>query len=397
MLITNVVVPGNSADRVAVRIDGERVAELGAHLDPVGGEDVIDGDGGLLTASLVETHGHLDKAYLAEIVPNPTGDLMGAITAMIANRHVMTVSNTIERAERAVRTMSRHGVTTIRTHADVTDDNFLTSVEALVEVRRRTADLVDMQIVALVGWPLVGAAGEVHRTLARDAVAMGADVLGGCPHLDSDSSKANAVLVELAGELDVPLDLHIDEHTDVSRTSLIDLADRVAASGFARGVTASHCVSLGLQSVDDQRRIADRLAEVGIGVIALPHTNLFLQGRDHQVGMPRGLTAVKTLREAGVRVAAGSDNLQDPFNPIGRGDPLDAAGLMILAAHLLPADAFASVTSVARSILGAPAAGPVVGERADLMVTPASSIREAIATSAPRSVVVRAGHVVHRR
>ena len=397
MLITNVVVPGNSADRVAVRIDGERVAELGAHLDPVGGEDVIDGDGGLLTASLVETHGHLDKAYLAEIVPNPTGDLMGAITAMIANRHVMTVSNTIERAERAVRTMSRHGVTTIRTHADVTDDNFLTSVEALVEVRRRTADLVDMQIVALVGWPLVGAAGEVHRTLARDAVAMGADVLGGCPHLDSDSSKANAVLVELAGELDVPLDLHTDEHTDVSRTSLIDLADRVAASGFARGVTASHCVSLGLQSVDDQRRIADRLAEVGIGVIALPHTNLFLQGRDHQVGMPRGLTAVKTLREAGVRVAAGSDNLQDPFNPIGRGDPLDAAGLMILAAHLLPDDAFASVTSVARSILGAPAAGPVVGERADLMVTPASSIREAIATSAPRSVVVRAGHVVHRR
>ena len=397
MLITNIIVPDNSVDRVAVRIDGERVAEIGAHLDPVGGEDVIDGDGGLLTASLVETHGHLDKAYLAEIVPNPTGDLMGAITAMIANRHVMTVSNTIERAERAVRTMSRHGVTTIRTHADVTDDNFLTSVEALVEVRRRTADLVDMQIVALVGWPLVGAAGEVHRTLARDAVAMGADVLGGCPHLDSDASQANAVLVELAGELDVPLDLHTDEHTDVSRTSLIDLADRVAASGFARGVTASHCVSLGLQSVDDQRRIADRLAEVGIGVIALPHTNLFLQGRDHQVGMPRGITAVKTLREAGVRVAAGSDNLQDPFNPIGRGDPLDAAGLMILAAHLLPADAFASVTSVARSVLGAPAAGPVVGDRADLMVTPVSSIREAIATSTPRSVVVRAGHVVHRR
>lgn len=397
MLITNIIVPDNSVDRVAVRIDGERVAEIGAHLDPVGGEDVIDGDGGLLTASLVETHGHLDKAYLAEIVPNPTGDLMGAITAMIANRHVMTVSNTIERAERAVRTMSRHGVTTIRTHADVTDDNFLTSVEALVEVRRRTADLVDMQIVALVGWPLVGAAGEVHRTLARDAVAMGADVLGGCPHLDSDASQANAVLVELAGELDVPLDLHTDEHTDVSRTSLIDLADRVAASGFARGVTASHCVSLGLQSVDDQRRIADRLAEVGIGVIALPHTNLFLQGRDHQVGMPRGITAVKTLREAGVRVAAGSDNLQDPFNPIGRGDPLDAAGLMILAAHLLPADAFASVTSVARSVLGAPAAGPVVGDRADLMVTPVSSIREAIATSAPRSIVVRAGHVVHRR
>ena len=85
---------------------------------------------------MIEAHAHLDKAYLAEVIPNPTGDLMGAITAMIANRSVMTVANTIERAERAVRTMVRHGVTTIRTHADVTDDNGLTSIEALLEVRR---------------------------------------------------------------------------------------------------------------------------------------------------------------------------------------------------------------------------------------------------------------------
>lgn len=395
MLITNVTTPSSNGVTLSVRIDGETVVEVGPGLVVVAGEAVVDGGGGLLTESLVETHAHLDKAYLAELIPNPTGDLMGAITAMIANRHVMTVENTIERAERAVRTMVRNGVTTIRTHADVTEENGLTSVEALLEVRRRTADIVDLQIVALLGWPVTGSRGETHRKLAREAVGMGVDIIGGCPHLDEDAFLANAELVDLAGELDVPLDLHADEHTDADRTSLVDLAERVLASGFDRGVTASHCVSLGMQDVDSQRLTAGKLAEARVAVVALPQTNLFLQGRDMQSAMPRGLTAVKHLRDAGVRVAAGSDNLQDPFNPIGRGDPLDAAGLMILTAHLLPDDALASVTSVARTVVGAPLAGPIVGARADLMVTPVSSVREMLATCAPRTFVVRRGRVVH--
>ena len=50
--------------------------------------------------------------------------------------------------------------------------------------------------------------------------------------------------------------------------------------------------------------------------------------------MPRAVTAVKALRDAGVNVAAGADNLQDPFNLVGRADPLETAGLMIMAAHV---------------------------------------------------------------
>ena len=396
MLITNVVTPSSNGATVSVRIDGDTVTEVGSGLVARANEEVIDGAGGLLTESLVETHAHIDKAYLAELIPNPTGDLMGAIGAMVANRHVMTVANTIERAERAVRTMVRNGVTTIRTHADLTAEHGLTSVEALLEVKRRTSDIVDLQVCALIGWPIGGPAGDVHRGLAREAVAMGIDLLGGCPHLDDDEATAHDVLLQLAGEAGLPLDLHADEHTDAGRTSLVDLADKVVSSGFPHSVTASHCVSLGMVSLDAQKATADKLATAGIGVVALPQTNLFLQGRDMQSAMPRGLTAVKTLREAGVRVAAGSDNLQDPFNPVGRGDPLDAAGLMILAAHLLPDDALASVTSVARDVVGAVPAGPRVGASADLMVTPASCVRELIATTAPRSVVVRRGVIVHR-
>ena len=42
----------------------------------------LAGDGYLLLPAFAEPHAHLDKAFLAERVDNPTGDLMGAILAM---------------------------------------------------------------------------------------------------------------------------------------------------------------------------------------------------------------------------------------------------------------------------------------------------------------------------
>ena len=396
MLLTNCKLDGAS-DLHSVRIVGELVSEIAPNLARVVGEEVIDAGGLLLTSSLIEPHAHLDKAFLAERIDNPTGDLMGAINAMASSRDLITVSDTVERAERAVRLMVSNGVTAIRTHADVTEWNNLDSVEALVEVRNRTKDIVNLQICALLGWPLSGDVGKSNRELGRRAIKMGADILGGCPHLDVEPEAANIALIELAGELNCSLDLHTDEHTDANRISLEHLASRIIASGFNRPVVASHCVSLGMQDESTQRRIAEKVAEANIGVVALPHTNLFLQGRDFATATPRGLTAVASLRRAGVRVAVGADNLQDPFNPIGRGDPLESAALAILTAHLLPLEAFDSVSKQARAVIGLASAGPKVGEVADLMVTPAGSIREAIANTPPRKLVFYKGQIVSSR
>ncbi len=396
MLLTNCRIEGKESLQ-RVRISGEIVAEIDAHITPKANEQVIDANGSLLTCALVEPHAHLDKAFLAERIDNPTGDLMGAIHAMESSRNLITIADTIERAERAVRLMVSNGVSAIRTHADVTEWNNLDSVEALVEVRNRTRDIVDLQICALLGWPLSGDVGASNRDLGRRAIQMGANILGGCPHLDVNPEGANIALLELAGELNCGLDLHTDEHTDVNRVSLEHLANLVISTGFNNSVVASHCVSLGMQTESVQKRIADRVAEARIGVVALPHTNLFLQGRDATTATPRGLTAIANLRRAGVQVAVGADNLQDPFNPIGRGDPLESAGLAILSAHLLPQDAFASVTSTARSVIGLTSAGPQVGARADLMLTGAGSVREAIANMPIRTLVFYKGQITSSR
>jgi cytosine/creatinine deaminase len=361
-----------------VRVVDGLVSEVG-DLTPNDDDTVADLDGYLLLPAAVEPHAHLDKAFLAERIVNETGDLMGAITAMRENRHLLGVDDIIERAERAARLMARNGYTAVRSHADTTIEHGLRSVEALTEVKRRVADVIDVEIVALIGWPLMGAAGADQRALAREAMQAGVDLVGGVPHLEgADDRAATEWLLDLASQHGMGVDLHTDETLDPEVLGLVDLAELTLA-GFDQPVTASHCVSLGMQPEAEQRRVAELVAEAGISVIALPHTNLFLQGRGH-APMPRGLTAVAALRDAGVTVAAGADNLQDPFNPVGRACPFETAGLMIMAAHALPHDAWSMVSQHSATATGRRTGGLEVGDPAHFVAVRADTVREAIAT-----------------
>ena len=54
---------------------------------------------GLLLPSMGEPHAHLDKALTADLVPNPGGDLRGAIDSWIENSHLITPEET-QHAER---------------------------------------------------------------------------------------------------------------------------------------------------------------------------------------------------------------------------------------------------------------------------------------------------------
>jgi cytosine deaminase len=259
-----------------------------------------------------------------------------------------------------------------------------------VGVRELLRDLISIEIVALCGWPVTGTGGADQRALLRDAIAAGADLVGGCPHLEDGGTRAATdVLLGIAAELGVGVDLHSDETLDPAADGLGDLCHAVLA-GFDRPATASHCVSLGQRDAEAQRAAAELVAAAGVNVVALPHTNLFLQGRG-RAPMPRALTAVDALRRAGANVAAGADNLQDPFNPLGRACPFETAGLMILTAHLLPADAWHTVSGASARTLGLPDAGLSVGAPAHMVAVPAATLREAIAWGPSRRVTWRSG------
>ena len=290
------------------RPDGRRPPRRGAHR---GGRRrastrsptrrSIDLDGHLLLPAFVEPHAHLDKAFLSERIPNPTGDLMGAIVAMHAHRHLIT-DRRHHRARRARRAADGGATAPPRSAPTPTPpiENGLMSVEALAEVRRRVADVCDVQIVSLVTWPIIGSAGAESRALLRDALDAGADVVGGCPHLDDDPAAANETLLGIAAEHGRDVDLHTDETLDPRHARSRGPGppgDRPAASppghrqplrqpGDADATPAS-------------RRSPSAVADGRDRVIALPHTNLFLQGRDQQTAMPRALTAVARPADGG--------------------------------------------------------------------------------------------------
>ena len=343
--------------------------------------------GYLVLPAPAEPHAHLDKALTADLVDNPAGDLMGAIDGWLAHRETITRADYVSRAERAARMLLANGCTAIRTHVDLGVDIGTSAVEALLEVRDRLAGSVDIQIVGLTGRPTAGAAGAGNRAVLRDAITMGLDVVGGCPHLDDDPLACTNDLLAIAGESGLPIDLHTDETLDPAHLELELLADAVLRTGFEAGATASHCVSLSMQPEEVQRRVSEKVAEAGVHVVALPQTNLFLQARDIAVAPPRGLTAIAALDAAGANVCAGADNLQDPFCTVGRGDPLETAALMVMAGHDTPEQAYARVSERARAAMAMSGDG-------DLLAIRASSLREAVASAPADRIVVRNGAIV---
>jgi cytosine deaminase len=150
-----------------------------------------------------------------------------------------------------------------------------------------------------------------------------------------------------------------------------------------------------MQSTKVQKQVAKLVASAEIAIVTLPQTNLYLQGREHQSAMPRALTALGALRAAGATVLAGGDNLQDPFNPMGRADPLEAAGLLVSAGHYFPEDAFEAVSSIVHQRLSGELPFLATGSNAHFILTPAKSVREFIAfANQPRSIF-RHGTLIH--
>jgi cytosine/creatinine deaminase len=297
--------------------------------------------------------------------------------------------------------MVLHGTTAIRTHVGVgADGGGTVALEALVRLRSDLVrrGLADLQIVAMIPLP---ATGPNARRLIETCVAAGADAIGGCPYRDPDPMAAARLALEMAADLGVAVDLHTDETLDPDVLTVADLPRLAADISVAGGITASHCVSLGAQGPDVQKQVAVGLAGAGIGVVTLPQTNLYLQGRGVTSGQPRGLTALRALIDAGVVVGGGADNVRDPFCRLGRLDALETASLLVLAGHLSPADAWTACSAGARQVMGLASPSGMgwavrPGARAELLAVEGADLTSALATAGPRRVVVHRGAVVAR-
>jgi cytosine deaminase len=297
----------------------------------------------------------------------------------------MTVESIAERALAQALAMLRNGTTAIRCHVDMLiGPEPLRGVEALVSVRKQLAGLMDIELVALAGPDAADATVEA-------ALDLGVDLVGGAPHLAPEPLTDLRRLLAIAVRRGVGVDIHTDE----------SLGGAVTLTEFARIVrnwelpaSAGHCVRLGTLSESELDAVIAEVLASDIGIISLPITNLYLQGWEHPVSTPRGLTALRALLDAGVRVGAGADNVRDPFNPVGRSDALETASLLVTAGHLSLAEAYTAVSDGARSVMSLPVAGASVGSRAELLAVRGTTLSDVIANASADRFVIHAGRLV---
>jgi cytosine/creatinine deaminase len=379
-----------------VRIGGDgRIAALAPQL-PDADAQVLELDGRLVLPGLVDVHQHLDKSRTRTLLSNPEGTLDGAIAAYRAAAPGITREAMIARARGTIDACSAYGTVAIRSHTNLGGVSELRGVEAMIALRESCADRMRIQVVGHLTSDATSRLAESEQWLSR-AIALGIDAVGGVPAYSSEPLAFLKLVFDTAERSGLPVDLHIDEHLDASRVLFDALADMTRARGMAGRVVAGHCSALGAMPSAEAQRCIERLRDAGIRIVTLPAANLFLQGRAADRLSPRGLTRVRELLDAGVPVAAASDNIEDAFVPTGSGDLLEIARWTVLAGHLGLNDlrtAFDMVSSVPAAMMGLDDLGIREGARADLLIARTAGIEDLVAAGTLARTVLVGGRIV---
>ena len=402
MLIRNATLPDGRTDIDLLVQDG-RIAALGPGLfagqpAPAGAPE-IDAQGWLLSPPFVDPHFHLD-ATLSYGLPriNASGTLLEGIALWGELKPLLTEEALVERALLYCDWAVARGLLAIRSHVDICDDRLL-AVRALLEVKRRVAPYLDLQLVAFPQDGLLRAPGA-RANLVR-ALDLGVDVVGGIPHFERTADQAAEsvkILCELAAQRGLPVDMHCDESDDPLSRHIETLAFQAQRLGLHGRVTGSHLTSM--HSMDNYyvSKLLPLIAEAGVHAVANPLINITLQGRHDSYPKRRGMTRVPELMAAGVNVAFGQDCVMDPWYSLGSGDMLEVAVMGLHVAQMTSQAqmraCFDAVTGNAARVMGLDGYGLDVGCHADFVLLQARSPVEALRLRATRLLVVRRGQVL---
>jgi cytosine deaminase len=379
VILRNATLPDGARHDIELK-DG-RVA---AFLPPSNAEPAV-----LVLPPLVDGHIHLDKTLLGlPWVPNQAAG--NRVADRIEAERKVRAARTVPESETGanlVRQVLASGTLHMRSHVDIDNQLGLKNLHEILKVRERFRDLVTIQIVAFPQSGILRSPGTAE--LLDAAIAEGADLLGGLDPvgIDGDLDGHLDAIFAIAQRRGVGVDIHLHDGGEGGIAQIRAIAERTRAAGLQGKVAVSHAFALGSVPIEVAERTADLLAETGVAIMS------------HGPG-GAAIPPLKMLREHGVRVFGGSDNIRDAWSPFGNGDMLERAMMIGYRANFRHDEelalAFDMVTAAAASVLGIAPYGIAVGGPADLVVVEAGSLAEAVAGRPRRKLVIKAGRIVAR-
>lgn len=379
-----------------IAITGGRIVEIAAHIDGAAAR-TVDAQGGLVTASFIDPHFHLDKVL--------SRDYVGAVSyqeafarAREAKRN-FTVADVEARVCRALDLAVAQGIGRIRTQVDVDFATKLVSLEGVLRAQERFHNLIDLEIVA---FPQEGIVTDPEApALLRAALGMGATLVGGLPEFErsiEDQRTHVRTIFDIAMERGAPIDFHCD-YTDLAPYKTLEMvADMTVERGYQGKVTAGHCCALAVYPEDEAKRVIGKVRAADMSVTILPIANLQMLGGDGVTPVNRGSSRAKELLAAGVNVCAGADNMFDIWFRFNRMDPVDTAYMTCLSTGMRSdaevREAFDMTTSRPARLMGLADHRAGIGGRADLVVHSAANLVDMFRNLPGRRVHIKNGRLV---
>lgn len=394
LLITNANLP-DGRSMMSVAVEDGRIVEVAAGLKAPARE-TVDAQGLLLSPPFCDPHFHMD-ATLSYGKPriNQSGTLLEGIALWGELKPLLTEATLIDRALAYCDWAVARGLLAIRSHVDTSDPSLL-PVRAMLEVKKRVAPYLDLQLVAFPQDGVLRTDGGMD-SLTR-ALDLGVDVVGGIPHFErtmEDGAHSVKLLCELAADRGLLVDMHCDETDDPLSRHIETLASQARRLGLQGRVNGSHLTSM--HSMDNYyvSKLIPLIAEAGVSAVANPLINITIQGRHDTYPKRRGMTRVPELIQAGVTVAFGHDCVMDPWYSLGSGDMLEVAHMGLHVAQMTSQAGmracFEAVTTQAARIMHLTGYGIDKGCDASFVLLQARDPVEAIRLRAARLKVWRHG------
>ena len=340
-----------------------------------------DAAGHLACPGLVETHIHLDKTRIIDRCPPEDGRNANAVPRVAAVKQTFTEEDVYRRASITLENCIKHGTTRIRTHVELDAGVEMRSFDALEQLRRDYAWAIDIELCV---FPQEGLTNNPRSDeLLVQALKRGARVIGAAPNYDPDKTGQIHRIFNLAREYDVDIDMHLDSGNSSTDMDIHLVCELTKKYGLGGRVAVGHGCKYSMLPPPDLRMLAAEISDAGVAVTVLPATDLYMMGRDQDHSVRRGVADANVLVENGVNCSISSNNILNPFTPLGDGNLIRIANMQanvcqIGEAHRLR-ECFAMLTNRSAKLMNLKNYGIAVGNPADIVVFDAATPEEAIA------------------